>query len=63
MFDQLLVKAYDDAREPARRWARHSLDAHLANLGIDVPTSALRDKIGLVIRRFYGWRSSLHPSK
>jgi glyoxylase-like metal-dependent hydrolase (beta-lactamase superfamily II)/8-oxo-dGTP pyrophosphatase MutT (NUDIX family) len=38
-FDQLLARAYDDAPEPALRWARHSLDAHLAKLGIDVPTA------------------------
>lgn len=38
-FDQLLAKAYDDAPEPALRWARHSLDAHLAKLGIEVPTT------------------------
>jgi ribonuclease/clavin/mitogillin len=37
-FDQLLATAYDDAPEPALRWARHSLDAHLAKLGIEVPT-------------------------
>ncbi|HEV3300408.1 MAG TPA: MBL fold metallo-hydrolase, partial [Planctomycetaceae bacterium] len=38
-FDQLLAKAYDDVAEPALRWARHSLDAHLAKLGIEVPTA------------------------
>jgi glyoxylase-like metal-dependent hydrolase (beta-lactamase superfamily II)/8-oxo-dGTP pyrophosphatase MutT (NUDIX family) len=38
-FDQLLANAYDDAPEPALRWARHSLDAHLAKLGIEVPTA------------------------
>jgi len=35
-FDQLLATAYDDASESARRWARHSLDAHLAKLGIEL---------------------------
>jgi glyoxylase-like metal-dependent hydrolase (beta-lactamase superfamily II) len=38
-FDELLAKAYDDAPEPARRWARHSLDAHLAKLVIEVPAA------------------------
>jgi ribonuclease/clavin/mitogillin len=37
-FDQLLATAYDDAPEPALRWARHSLDAHLAKLRIEMPT-------------------------
>ena len=37
-FDQLLARAYDDAPEQALRWARHSLDAHLAKLGIEIPT-------------------------
>jgi len=36
-FDQLLARAYDDAPEQALPWARHSLDAHLAKLGIEVP--------------------------
>lgn len=35
-FDQLLATAYDDAPESARRWARHSLDAHLSKLGIEL---------------------------
>jgi ribonuclease/clavin/mitogillin len=35
-FDQLLATAYDDAPESARRWARHSLDAHLGKLGIEL---------------------------
>ncbi|HEV8003607.1 MAG TPA: MBL fold metallo-hydrolase [Planctomycetaceae bacterium] len=35
-FDQLLATAYDDASESARRWARHSLDAHLAKLEIEL---------------------------
>jgi glyoxylase-like metal-dependent hydrolase (beta-lactamase superfamily II)/8-oxo-dGTP pyrophosphatase MutT (NUDIX family) len=38
-FDELLSRAYDDAPEAALRWARHSLDAHLGKLGIDVPTA------------------------
>jgi glyoxylase-like metal-dependent hydrolase (beta-lactamase superfamily II) len=38
-FDQLLAKVYDDVPEQALRWARHSLDAHLAKLGIDLPTA------------------------
>jgi glyoxylase-like metal-dependent hydrolase (beta-lactamase superfamily II)/8-oxo-dGTP pyrophosphatase MutT (NUDIX family) len=38
-FDQLLARAYDDAPEQALAWARHSLDAHLAKLGIEVPTT------------------------
>ncbi len=37
-FEQLLAKAYDDAPERALPWARHQLDAHLAKLGIDLPT-------------------------
>jgi glyoxylase-like metal-dependent hydrolase (beta-lactamase superfamily II) len=36
-FDQLLARAYDDAPQQALPWARHSLDAHLAKLGIDAP--------------------------
>jgi len=36
-FDQLLAQAYDDAPEQALPWARHSLDAHLAKLGIEIP--------------------------
>ncbi|MGD9723763.1 MAG: MBL fold metallo-hydrolase [Pirellulales bacterium] len=36
-FDELLARAYDDAPAQALAWARHSLDAHLAKLGIDVP--------------------------
>jgi glyoxylase-like metal-dependent hydrolase (beta-lactamase superfamily II) len=39
-FDEVLARAYDDAPEPALRWARHSLDAHLAKLGIEM-TAAL----------------------
>jgi glyoxylase-like metal-dependent hydrolase (beta-lactamase superfamily II)/8-oxo-dGTP pyrophosphatase MutT (NUDIX family) len=35
-FEELLARAYDDAPEPALLWARHSLDAHLAKLGIDL---------------------------
>lgn len=35
-FDQLLARGYDDAPEQALPWARHSLDAHLAKLGIDI---------------------------
>jgi ribonuclease/clavin/mitogillin len=38
-FDQLLARAYDDAPEYALPWARHSLDAHLKKLGIEVPTT------------------------
>jgi ribonuclease/clavin/mitogillin len=38
-FDQLLAKVYDDVPEQALRWARHSLDAHLAKLGIDLPAT------------------------
>ncbi len=38
-FEELLARAYDDAPEQALPWARHSLDAHLAKLGIDVPTA------------------------
>jgi ribonuclease/clavin/mitogillin len=37
-FDQLLITAYDDVPEQALPWARHSLDAHLAKLGIEMPT-------------------------
>ncbi|HEV8069843.1 MAG TPA: MBL fold metallo-hydrolase [Planctomycetaceae bacterium] len=37
-FDQLLATAYDDIPQPALRWARHSLDAHLVKLGIELPT-------------------------
>jgi ribonuclease/clavin/mitogillin len=37
-FDQLLTTAYDDIPQPALRWARHSLDAHLVKLGIELPT-------------------------
>jgi endoribonuclease LACTB2 len=37
-FDQLLAVAYDDAPPQALRWARHSLDAHLHKLGIELPT-------------------------
>jgi endoribonuclease LACTB2 len=36
-FDELLAKSYDDVSAQSLRWARHSLDAHLAKLGIDVP--------------------------
>jgi glyoxylase-like metal-dependent hydrolase (beta-lactamase superfamily II)/8-oxo-dGTP pyrophosphatase MutT (NUDIX family) len=36
-FDQLLARAYDDVAEQALPWARHSLDAHLARLGIELP--------------------------
>lgn len=35
-FDQLLARAYDDVPEQALPWARHSLDAHLAKLGIEI---------------------------
>jgi ribonuclease/clavin/mitogillin len=38
-FDELLARAYDDAPAAALRWARHSLDAHLAKLGIDLPAA------------------------
>ncbi len=38
-FDELLASAYDDVPEQALRWARHSLDAHLAKLGLYVPTA------------------------
>jgi len=38
-FDQLLAKSYDDVREQSLRWARHSLDAHLAKLGINLPAT------------------------
>jgi ribonuclease/clavin/mitogillin len=38
-FDELLAKSYDDVSESAMRWARHALDAHLARLGIDAPTT------------------------
>jgi glyoxylase-like metal-dependent hydrolase (beta-lactamase superfamily II) len=36
-FDELLARAYDDAPQQALPWARHSLDAHLAKLGIEIP--------------------------
>ena len=36
-FDELLAGAYDDAPPAALVWARHSLDAHLAKLGIEMP--------------------------
>ncbi len=36
-FDELLSRAYDDAAVEAIPWARHSLDAHLAKLGIEMP--------------------------
>lgn len=36
-FDQILSQAYDDAPPAALPWARHSLDAHLAKLGIELP--------------------------
>jgi len=36
-FEELLARAYDDAPEQALMWARHSLDAHLAKLGIEMP--------------------------
>jgi endoribonuclease LACTB2 len=36
-FDELLLKAYDDVSQQALPLARHSLDAHLAKLGIDIP--------------------------
>jgi glyoxylase-like metal-dependent hydrolase (beta-lactamase superfamily II) len=42
-FEQLLAKAYDDVPERALPWARHQLDAHLAKLGIDLPTQLSRD--------------------
>ncbi len=35
-FDELLARAYDDAPANAMSWARHSLDAHLAKLGIEM---------------------------
>jgi glyoxylase-like metal-dependent hydrolase (beta-lactamase superfamily II)/8-oxo-dGTP pyrophosphatase MutT (NUDIX family) len=35
-FDELLARAYDDAPAAALPWARHSLDAHLAKLGIEL---------------------------
>jgi glyoxylase-like metal-dependent hydrolase (beta-lactamase superfamily II) len=38
-FEALLAQAYDDAPEQALPWARHSLDAHLAKLGIDMPAA------------------------
>jgi endoribonuclease LACTB2 len=41
-FEQLLTKAYDDVPERALPWARHQLDAHLAKLGIDLPTQLPR---------------------
>lgn len=37
--EELLAQAYDDAPAEALAWARHSLDAHLAKLGIAVPAS------------------------
>ncbi len=37
-FDELLAQAYDDAPAEALPWARHALDAHLAKLGIELPT-------------------------
>jgi ribonuclease/clavin/mitogillin len=37
-FDELLAQAYDDVPEAALPLARHSLDAHLAKLGIEMPT-------------------------
>ncbi|HET6326293.1 MAG TPA: MBL fold metallo-hydrolase [Planctomycetaceae bacterium] len=37
-FDQLLATAYGDVSETSLRWARHSLDAHLVKLGIDLPS-------------------------
>ena len=36
-FDALLAQAYEDAPPAAMLLARHSLDAHLAKLGIDLP--------------------------
>lgn len=36
-FDELLAQAYDDAPQQAIVWARHSLDAHLAKLGVAMP--------------------------
>jgi glyoxylase-like metal-dependent hydrolase (beta-lactamase superfamily II)/8-oxo-dGTP pyrophosphatase MutT (NUDIX family) len=36
-FDELLAQAYDDAPREALPLARHSLDAHLAKLGIEMP--------------------------
>jgi endoribonuclease LACTB2 len=36
-FDELLLKAYDDVPQQALPLARHTLDAHLAKLGIDIP--------------------------
>ncbi|MBI2826980.1 MAG: MBL fold metallo-hydrolase [Planctomycetia bacterium] len=38
-FDQLLARAYDDAPAQALLWARHSLDAHLAKLEIELPAA------------------------
>ncbi len=38
-FETLLARAYDDAKPEALAWARHSLDAHLAKLGIDMPVN------------------------
>jgi len=35
-FAVLLTRAYDDAPQQALPWARHSLDAHLAKLGIEI---------------------------
>ncbi len=35
-FSELLARAYDDAPEAALPLARHSLEAHLAKLGVDV---------------------------
>ena len=35
-FEELLSQAYDDAPTEALPWARHSLDAHLAKLGIEI---------------------------
>ncbi|MBX9788573.1 MAG: hypothetical protein K2Y37_06620 [Pirellulales bacterium] len=37
-FNDLLARAYDDVPEQALPWARHSLEAHLAKLGIEVPS-------------------------
>ena len=34
--DELLARAYDDAPREAWAWARHSLDAHLAKLQIEI---------------------------
>jgi glyoxylase-like metal-dependent hydrolase (beta-lactamase superfamily II)/8-oxo-dGTP pyrophosphatase MutT (NUDIX family) len=38
-FDELLARAYDDVPAKALPLARHSLDAHLAKLGIELPAN------------------------